>query len=344
MSSRVYLNSACPRASGLNTRLVLQRRDGLSKRIAIAGFGPVGRALEPLLTSRGDVVRVVKWNATRQAAVPVLARDLEVPEQAIDACADVHAVVCAVGVPYVSSVYQRLWPSIMRNLLSGCERSGARFIFADSLYMYGPQTRPLVEDMPLTHFGTKPRVRAEITQMWQQAHQAGRVRAVAVRASDFYGPDVETSVLSTYGVQRLITGKAMLAPYPPDNPHDFTYVPDFARALVTLIDASDDAYGQAWHVPNAPTQSLRQLLTLAAGLVGARPMIRVLPRALAPLIGLIKPEVRELAEMRFQWDRPYVVDAGKFAARFWSDATPFERGLADTIAWYRAHAHNSTPA
>jgi dTDP-D-glucose 4,6-dehydratase len=55
------------------------------------------------------------------------------------------------------------------------------------------------------------------------------------------------------------------------------------------------------------------------------------------VIGLFKPEVRELAEMRFQWDRPYLVDASKFAARFWSDATPYERGLAETIAWYRAH-------
>lgn len=105
--------------------------------------------------------------------------------------------------------------------------------------------------MPLTDYGQKPRVRAEITDLWQQAHQAGRVRAAAVCASDFYGPDVPTSALSTFGVARLLAGKPALAPYPPDEPHDFTFVPDFARALQTLIDADEDAYGQAWHVPNA---------------------------------------------------------------------------------------------
>jgi hypothetical protein len=39
-----------------------------------------------------------------------------------------------------------------------------------------------------------------------------------------------------------------------------------------------------------------------------------------------------MAEMRFQWDRPYQVDAGKFAQRFWSDATPFEVGIVETAA------------
>ena len=39
--------------------------------------------------------------------------------------------------------------------------------------------------------------------------------------------------------------------------------------------------------------------------------------------------------MRFQWDRPYLVDASKFGKRFWSDATSFEDGLDATIAFYR---------
>jgi hypothetical protein len=51
-------------------------------------------------------------------------------------------------------------------------------------------------------------------------------------AFDFYGPKAPTSVLSTLGVARLLAGKPALAPYPPDQPHDFTYVPDFARALI----------------------------------------------------------------------------------------------------------------
>jgi nucleoside-diphosphate-sugar epimerase len=262
--------------------------------------------------------------------------NLEDAKEAQVALNGVDTVVCAVGVPYVSAIYERVWPNIMRSMLQACGRSGARFVFADSLYMYGPQFCPLREDMPLTQYGRKPCVRAQITQLWQEAHANRQVRAVAVRASDFYGPDAPTSVLSTMGIARFLAGKRALVPYPPDQPHDFTYVPDFAKALMTLIDAPDDAYGQAWHVPNAPTRSPRELLTLAATLAGVRPDVTVLPSTLIAFLGLVRTDVRELKEMRFQWDRPYRVDATKFSGRFWSDATPFEDGLQTTIAFYRS--------
>jgi nucleoside-diphosphate-sugar epimerase len=226
----------------------------------------------------------------------------------------------------------------MANIIEGCSLSGARLVFADNLYMYGPQTSPLTEEMPLTNYGRKPALRAEITKLWKSGHDTGRVRAVAVRASDFYGPDVANSVLSIFGVARLLAGKPAFLPYSPERPHDFSYVADFARALVTLVDAPDDAYGQAWHVPNAPTRTLRDVLGIAANLIGVPNRITVLPAVLAPIIGLFSKEVGEIAEMRFQWDRPYVVDSSKFASRFWNDATPFERGLADTISYYRTAA------
>ena len=41
--------------------------------------------------------------------------------------------------------------------------------------------------------------------------------------------------------------------------------------------------------------------------------------------------------MRFQWDRPYHVDASRFASAFWSDATPFETGVRETALAFRAN-------
>ncbi|MFO1183271.1 MAG: NAD-dependent epimerase/dehydratase family protein [Bauldia sp.] len=309
----------------------------MARRVAIFGYGAVGRDVANRLAARGDEVRVVQRTAPQGLlpGVAFVAGDASDPTVAIAACANVDTAVCAVGVKYDATVWEDLWPRIVANLLDGCQRSGARFVFADNLYLYGPQTAALTEEMPLTVHGRKPRVRAAVTRQWQEAHRSGRVRAVAVRASDFYGPLVGTSVLSTYGVARLLAGKAALAPYPADFPHDFTYVPDFARALVSLIDAPDDAYGQAWHVPNAPTRTLRELFQLAAAIIGVPPRVTVMPRLLEPIVALFVREVGELAEMRFQWDRPYRVDAHKFAGRFWNDPTPFEAGLSATVAAFR---------
>jgi len=256
-------------------------------------------------------------------------------EAVASVCKDREIAICAVGFPYDSSVWERDWPAAMEALLDSCAAAGARLVLADNLYMLGPQTEPLTEDMPLTDYGRKPRVRARITRLWQQAHAAGRVRVVAVRASDFYGPRVPTSVLSEFGVARLVAGKPALVPYSPDFPHDFTYVADFARALVTLADAPEDAYGQAWNVPNAPTRSLRQLLSLAAGIAGVSMRLHAIPAWLQPALGLFQPAVRELVEMKFQTDRPYRVDATKFVRRFGAAFTTFEDGLSATVAFYR---------
>jgi nucleoside-diphosphate-sugar epimerase len=314
------------------------------RNIGVIGYGAVGRATASMLADRVDAVRIVQRNKPKElpGGCTFHAADSTDREATIRACAAVDTVVCCLGFPYDSVLWRRVWPATMANLIDGCSASGARLVFADNLYMYGPQTSPLTEEMPLTNYGRKPALRAEITKLWKSAHDSGRVRAVAVRAADFYGPDVATSVISAFGVARLLARKPALMPYSPEHPHDFAYVPDFARALVTLVDAPDDAYGQAWHVPNAPTRTLREVLTLAAGLIGVSTRISVLSPALAAIVGLFSKEVRETAEMRFQWDRPYLVDSSKFAARFWSDATPFENDIGDTITFYRTSAKSST--
>ncbi|MDD2878073.1 MAG: NAD-dependent epimerase/dehydratase family protein [Acidiphilium sp.] len=307
-------------------------------RVAVFGYGAVGREIAVQLAARGDEVTVAQRR--RPAVLPkgtgFAACDVTEAAAVKNICTGRDVVICAAGFPYDSRVWATSWPEAMTALLDGCAGSGARFVFADNLYMLGPQTPPLTEDMTLTSFGRKPRIRSEITRMWQAAHTAGRVRAVAVRASDFYGPDAPNSVFAAFGVARLLAGKPALVPYDPDQPHDMTYVPDFARAIVTLADAPDDAYGQAWNVPNAPPHTRRELLALAAAIAGVECRVQVLPQWLLPVIGLFRREVYEIAEMRFQSDRPYFVDTSKYAARFGGSATSFEDGMVATVDFYRS--------
>lgn len=80
------------------------------------------------------------------------------------------------------------------------------------------------------------------------------------------------------------------------------------------------------------------ILALGAAAIGVAPRAIGLPPALLRPLGLFVPPLRELAEMRFQWDRPYRVDSSRFAKRFWADATPFEVGAPATALWFRDHA------
>ncbi len=305
--------------------------------IHIIGYGPVGRSLAEQLCAAGKPVVVAQ--RSRPSSLPAGAKfracDVFDPASVQAACAGAAQVVLAIGLPYEGKVWARDWPIAMANTLQACEVAGARMLLIDNLYMYGPQSAPLSEDMPLTSFGQKPRARAQITRMWRAAADEGRVVVAALRAPDFYGPGVGNSHFGTTSLGGLAQGKAALMIVPVDRPHDVAYVPDFARAAVSLLDAPNDAWNQAWHVPCAPTRTARDLLTLGAKALGVKPRVTAIPMGLLPLMGLFVPFMREVWEMRFTFDRPYHVDASKFARRFWSDATPFEVGVPAAALSFR---------
>jgi len=309
----------------------------MTNEIVMIGYGPVGRATVALLRAQGRSVRV----AQRSRPVDLPDGVDFTPCDVLDAAsvaktvAGAGQVAVAVGFEYTAKTWQALWPVAMRNLLDACAAAGARMIFLDNLYMYGPQSAPLVETMPLADGGGKPGARAAITRMWQAD---ARVKVAALRAPDFYGPGVLLSHIGETGLAAIARGKPAMFTFSPDLPHDFAYVPDIGRAMVTLIDAEHDAFGQAWHMPCAPTLTTRQILAIGAARAGVRLRLRTVPGPLLALVAPFVPFLKELREMRFQWDRPYQVDASKWRRRFWSDVTPFEDGVAATMASFAGPA------
>jgi nucleoside-diphosphate-sugar epimerase len=298
----------------------------------IIGFGATGRPVAERLAARGDAVRIAQRSAPRDlpAEATSIACDILDAASVRRAVEGAAQVVIAVGFPYDARVWRTAWPATIGNVVEACAQTGARIVFIDNLYQLGPQTEPRREEMPLTRRGEKPAILAEVTRTWMAAAAAGRVRMAALRCPDFYGPGVAVSHLGSEAFGQLAKGKPALLLAPPDTPHDFAYVPDIARAVVSLLDAPDDAFGQVWNMPCAPTRTPRQILRLGAAAIGARLRIMAVPLWLLPLLGLASRFMKEVADVGFTWDRPYEVDARKFTSRFWSDVTPFEVGAAAT--------------
>jgi nucleoside-diphosphate-sugar epimerase len=267
--------------------------------------------------------------ASVDPGVEVIAADIADPEAAARACAGAAVIYGCVGLDYAG--WPEKWPPMMAGMIAGAESAGASFVFMDNCYMYGPVDEPMREDMPLTTYGRKPATRARITRMWQEAHATGRVPVASVRASDFYGPGVANSALGDRSLGRIAAGKSAQIVGDPDQPHSVTFVPDIARALMTVADAPD-SFGEAWNVPNAPDRTIRELLGLFATQVGQPLKVQVMPKVLMTALGLFDVNVRELKEMLYQWERPFIVDSSKFAHRFWDDATSFDDGIAATAA------------
>ncbi|HZZ22168.1 MAG TPA: hypothetical protein VFE60_06145, partial [Roseiarcus sp.] len=62
----------------------------------------------------------------------------------------------------------------------------------------------------------------------------------------------------------------------------------------------DSAFGQAWHVPCAPTRTTRDILKIAAETLGVKLRISALPVWMLGASAMFLPLLRELIEMRFQ--------------------------------------------
>ncbi len=289
------------------------------------------------LREAGAEVRGVCRSGRAEApgGVEVQAGDISQWKDAQRLCEGAAVVYSCVGLDY--PLWLEQWPWIVNGLINGAGTAGAKLVFADNLYSYGPQDGPLTEDLPLTRYGKKPTLRARLTEELLGVHASERVPTAIVRASDFYGPRVRNAMLGERVFPMALAGKPAQLIGDIDQPHTYTYVPDFARALIRVAD-DEAAYGQIWHVPSAPAHTTRQIVEKIYKLAGNPARIRVLPEWLMGIMKLFNPLLRELEEMRFIWDRPYIMEHEKFARHFGDEWTSLDDGLAATLDWFRENS------
>ena len=67
------------------------------------------------------------------------------------------------------------------------------------------------------------------------------------------------------------------------------------------------------------------------------PRIGTMGRGMLRLGGLFIPAAKEVIEMLYQFEQPFVVDSRKFVQRFGGEAgpTPLRTALTETVAYYR---------
>lgn len=300
----------------------------------VVGKGPIGLAIAQLLAASHVDVRLISRTPTeaRPGITPVTL-DAADPAALRDACRAAEVIYNCAGPAYHR--WTTDWPPLADSLLAAASNIGAVLVTTSNLYGYGPADRPFTEDMPLATAGPKGRVRV---RMWQQAlaeHEAGRVRVTEARASDYFGPGVTLGYLAGRMMPRLLAGRPVRVLGDPAAPHAWTYVPDIAKALVRL-GADERAWGKAWHVPTAPAFSLRDAVERACAILD-RPVVRVtsMPWPMLTALGVVVPPLRGISEIRYQFDRPFLVDSTCYTSTFGEQPTATTEALTETVNWWR---------
>ncbi|MFD1717698.1 NAD-dependent epimerase/dehydratase family protein [Georgenia deserti] len=299
----------------------------------IVGAGPVGTALAHLLADEGHDVRVVTRSGRgpdRPGVTRVQADAADPASLTAQARGAVALYNCANPRSYTS--WEEHWPPLAASILQAAETTGAVLAITGNLYGYGPVPGPITRDLPLAATDHKGRLRA---RMWADAmarQRAGSVRVTEVRASDYVGAIEPMNSMAMLYASQAVRGRPVLTFGPPDVRHTFTYVPDVARTLAAVA-VDERAWGEAWHVPSPPTRTVREVVADVASAAGARRvrMLRV-PRPLLRMTYPFVPLMREIGELLYQWDRPYVLDAAETTDVFGVEATPWEEVVTETAA------------
>jgi len=302
----------------------------------VFGAGQVGLTLATRLTGLGVAVRTVSRRrpAILADGVEWQAVDATDAEAASDAAKGASVVYQCLNAPYTQ--WPRLFPLLQRNVLTAAERTDALLVTLENLYGYGPTCgKPMTEDSPLAATTSKGRTRAAMTAELLAVAESGRVRIAIGRASDFFGAGVTESALGARVFGNAVAGKRADFIGNPNLPHTYSYVPDIATGLATL-GTDERAVGQVWHLPGPDTVTTRALLDLVAVEVDHPVGVRNVPKIAMRALGLVNPMMRELAEMSYEFEQPFVLDASKFESTFETAATPLATAIADTIAWYRS--------
>lgn len=303
----------------------------------VFGTGPLGKWTARTLIGLGKQVRMVNRSGKGvdlppeaelvrgDAYDPAFTREVTRGATSVYQCAQPHY-----------NQWPELFPPLQAAILEGAAANGARLIVGENLYMYGETGgKPLTETTPYAAHTRKGRTRQAMTETLFAAHRAGTVQVATGRGSDFFGPDDPNYTRLWF--QPALQGKPINMLGRLDMPHIFTYVPDFGRALA-ILGTQPEALGRAWHIPSPPPVTQGEIVDVIAQTIGKSVKPMMAGAFLLNLIGLFNPILREMPEMLYEWNQPFVMDSSAFQQTFGMQPTPIRDMVRETIEWTRSNA------
>lgn len=308
----------------------------------IFGTGPLGKWTARELGKMGKRVRMVN----RSGKAENLPAEVElVQSDAYDTQKNIELTLGATTIYQCAQPHYHEWaekfPPLQQAILDAAIANGAKFVAAENLYMYGDtHGAPMTEATPNRAHTKKGRVRQQMSEAILNAVRQGKVRAAVVRGSDFFGP--EDPIYAELFFAPTLNGKNVQMIGRLDVPHTWTYAPDFGKALA-IAGTRDEALGQIWHVPSDTAITQQQLLDLLAAYAGRPVKVMRGNKLMLRALGLFVRDVRELVEMYYEFDQPFVMDSQKFTRAFGVSATPLRDAVRETMEWNRAQLAASLP-
>ncbi|OZF53650.1 epimerase [Rhodococcus sp. 14-2470-1b] len=303
----------------------------------VIGAGPVGWTIAEQLAAQGHSVRILTRSGSGPDHPAVERRRVNIETDDLTGeFAGATAIYLCTHVAYEFKVWREKLPAMERRVLDAA--AGTVVVFPESLYSYGKTDGPIREDSPRTATHRKLGVRTLLLA----ARDTHRTPTVSVAASDFYGPRVRTSHMGARIVPKVTAGKSVSVIAEADVPHSFTYIPDFAAAMI-VAGARKDLWNTFLHAPTAPAVTQRGMIELFADAARVpAPTVTAIPAWIVRTLGVVPGQMKELSDTLYQFQYPYVLDSTRSDTLLGLRPTPLDDGAAATVAWWNAEELTST--
>lgn len=300
--------------------------------VVLGASGGAGNAIARALIDSALPVRAVNRSGTADlpSGAELMAADITDPAGLASAISGASVVYLAAQPAYHR--WAEEFPAMLEGAIAACSAIDATLVMVDNLYAYGPGHERITEATPLAATDVKGRVRAEMTRRLLDAHRNGELRVVIGQASDYFGPRRPLSVITALAIDPVTGRGALRWMGSLDTPHSVAYLPDIARAYVTLGTAPEAA-GRAWILPHGdPVTGAEFLGAVNATLTEPR-RISVVSRTMLRLAAPFHAISRESLGVIRQWTEPWIADSSEFESTFGAFATtPLAEAVAATVA------------
>lgn len=306
--------------------------------LVLGASGGIGGEVARQLRDAGWQVRALK----RGLDAEVVERDgiAWIRGDALDRDAVVRAARgCSVIVHAVNPPGYRNWAEqvlpMVDNSIAAARAAQATIVLPGTIYNFGADAFPVLrEDAPQHPSTRKGAIRVEMERRLQDASEHG-VRAIVVRAGDFFGPHLGNSWFS----QGLIKpGRPVAAISVPSRGigHQWSYVPDVARTMLELIERRETLepfarFHLGGHWDEDGTQMALAVQRVAQR-HGMRPTLRNFPWWIVWAAAPFVTTMRELLEMRYLWREPIRMDNARVTTVLGREpVTPLDTAVEATL-------------
>ncbi|PFA67137.1 short chain dehydrogenase [Bacillus sp. AFS015802] len=289
----------------------------------------VNREIQVVAFARGEE-KLTQLYADKEL-VSIKTGDAENIDQLIHASKDSDIIFHAMNLPYEN--WKQKLEVITKNIIVAAEENNAKLAVVDIIYAYGRSGGSLLtEEVNKKPHTRKGKLRLEMDRLLKESS----VPTLICHFPDFYGPNATNTYIHFTLEQLLKKNKAGFVG-PGNIIREFIYTKDGARMMVDL-SLHEETYDQNWNIPGCPPLTGIDIDQLLREVLGEEKGLYFISKPMFALYSLFAGKgMREAVEMQYINSEPTILSGSKLETFLGNvSATPFEQGIAETIAFMKA--------